>query len=105
MKEQFFHQLGFSPTDRLIMINSDDFGVSHSSNVGAIKAFEEGFITSASLLVAAPWANEALDWWKTHPQYSVGVEVALNSEWQNYRWGPMAPRDKVPSLLDADGFF
>src|SRR5690349_17041499 len=105
MKEKFFQQLGFSPQDRLVMINSDDFGATHSSNVGTIKAFEEGFITSASLLIAAPWANEALDWWSTHRQHSIGVEVALNSEWESYRWGPMSPRDKVRSLLDDDGFF
>ena len=105
MKDHLFRQLGYSPTDRLIMINSDDFGVTHSSNVGTIKAFDEGFITSASLLIAAPWAHEALDWWRTHPQHSIGIEVAINCEWQNYRWGPLAPRDKVRSLLDPDGFF
>ena len=105
MKKKYLEQLGYGENDRLIMINSDDFGVTHSSNVGTIKAFEEGFITSASLLIAAPWASEALDWWSTHRQYSIGVEVALNSEWLSYRWGPMASRDKVPSLLDPDGFF
>ena len=31
--------------------------------------------------------------------------MALTSEWKNYRWGPAAPRDQVPSLLAPDGYF
>ena len=105
MKRKFFEAMGFSEKDRLIIVNSDDFGLCHSSNLGTTLALEEGFATSASLLIAAPWSFEAIDWWKTHPQYSIGVEIALTSEWQNYRFGPMAPREKVPSLIDPDGCF
>jgi hypothetical protein len=34
-----------------------------------------------------------------------GLHVCLSAEWDEPRWGPVAPREQVPSLLDEDGFF
>ena len=105
MKPHLTQQLGYGPEDRLIIINSDDMGITHSANIGTIKALEEGFATAATIITVGPWAAEALDWWSTHRQYSIGIEVAITSEWQTIRWGPLSSRDKVRSLLDKDGFF
>ena len=105
MKDDFFRVLGHSPGDRLLMINSDDFGMCHAANVGTISALTEGFATSAGVLMPCPWAPEALRFWKEHPEVSIGVEIALTSEWEGYRWGPLTPRDRVPSLVDPEGYF
>ncbi len=105
MKKKYLDQLGFTENDKLLMINSDDFGVSHSANVGAIKILTEGFGTSASLIMPGPWAPEAIWWTRLHPEYSIGIEIAITSEWKNVRWGPIASKDRVPSLLDPDGYF
>jgi predicted glycoside hydrolase/deacetylase ChbG (UPF0249 family) len=42
---------------------------------------------------------------KQHPNVSVGIHLVLNSEWKNYRWGPVAGSAAVPSLVDENGFF
>ena len=42
---------------------------------------------------------------KRHPEVSVGIHLTLNSEWRNYRWGPVSGRGAVPTLVDADGYF
>lgn len=97
-------RLGYPATARLLVLHSDDFGMSHSVN----RATEEGFanksITSASILVPCPWFPEAAKFAKEHPELDFGIHLALNSEWTGMRWGPVSGREKVPSLLDLQGF-
>jgi len=54
MREAFCKMLGCSTNGRLLMSNSDDFGMCHAANVGTIRALAEGFATSATLLVLYP---------------------------------------------------
>ncbi|HEX9107958.1 MAG TPA: polysaccharide deacetylase family protein [Longimicrobiales bacterium] len=97
-------RLGYPADARLLVIHADDFGMSHSVNRAIIDAFEHGWITSASLLVPCPWFPEAAAWARAHPDADLGIHLALTSEWTTYRWGPISGRDKVRSLLDAQGY-
>jgi predicted glycoside hydrolase/deacetylase ChbG (UPF0249 family) len=52
-----------------------------------------------------PWYQETVEILKRHPQVAVGIHLTLNSEWKNYRWGPVSGREAVPTLVDGDGYF
>ena len=98
-------RMGYPADARLLMIHADDFGMAHSVDRAIEKALENGWVTSASLMVPCPWYPEVLTWARQHPQADLGIHLVLNSEWSGYRWGPISPRDQVATLLDPQGYF
>lgn len=98
-------RLGYPASARLLIIHADDLGMNHSVNRATFEALEKGWITSASILVPCPWFPEVAHWATQHPNADLGIHLALTSEWTDVRWGPVSAKDKVPSLLDAQGYF
>lgn len=94
-----------TPTPASLIIRTDDVGMSHSVNVGMQRLVSTGLPVSVSVMFACPWYQEAVEILKQHPNVSVGIHLVLNSEWKNYRWGPVAGSAAVPSLVDENGFF
>src|SRR3954471_8186074 len=98
-------RLGYPPGTKLIIVHADDLGETHAVNAAAIKALEGGTVNSASLMVPCPWFPEIADYAKSHPSADFGLHLTITSERVYSRWGSVAPADKVPSLLDENGYF
>src|SRR5687768_18572563 len=79
--------------------------MSHSVNMGLERLIASGLPISVSVMFPTPWYQETVEILKRNPDVSVGIHLTLNSEWKNYRWGPVLGRTAVPSLVDADGYF
>ena len=80
-----------------LIVTGDDFGHAGAINAGIVEAFKEGCLTSASLSVAGPAAEEAADLARDHPSLGIGLHVTLVGQ------RAVAPPDRIPTLVDDDG--
>jgi len=98
-------KLGYPENTKLLMIHADDAGLSHSENQATIKALQNGYVNSYSIMVPCPWFFEMADFAKNNPNYDCGVHLTLTCEWENYKFGPILPVSEVSSLVDQNGYF
>jgi chitin disaccharide deacetylase len=84
----------------MLIVNADDFGRSPGVNRGVAIAHEEGIVSSASLMVRRPAAEEAAAYARQHPRLSVGLHVDLG-EWV-YRDGGWEAVEEVPGPVEEE---
>src|SRR6476469_396533 len=72
-----------------VLLRLDDVGMNHSVNTAIERVAKTGMPFSVSVMFACPWYQEAAEMLKKYPHVTVGVHLVLNSEWRNYRWGPV----------------
>jgi len=98
-------RLGYARDAKLVIVHADDLGMTHSVNAASIKGLESGLVTSASIMVPCPWFPEMADYAKAHTDADLGLHLTLTSERVFYRWGPVASKGNVRSLVDSNGYF
>ncbi len=82
-----------------MIINGDDFGMLREVNEAVRKAHREGVLTSASIMVNMPAAEEAVEIAKELPGLGVGVHLNLSKA------RPICKEPVVKCLLNRDGEF
>ena len=102
-EKSFAERLGWKSNDVVVILHVDDVGMSHSSNLGAIETTEHGVATSLAVMMPCPWVPEIAKYLKAHPDLDCGLHLALTSEWELYRWPPLAGKARVPGLVDEQG--
>jgi predicted glycoside hydrolase/deacetylase ChbG (UPF0249 family) len=98
-------RLGYPPDAILLIVNGDDVGVSHAANQATIASLERGLMTSATIMVPAPWFPEIAEYARARTEASFGLHLVHTSEWKGFKWGPVAGRSVVPGLVDPQGYF
>ncbi|MGB3005209.1 MAG: ChbG/HpnK family deacetylase [Chitinophagaceae bacterium] len=88
-----------------LLFRLDDIGMCHSVNLAAKQVLETGMPVSMSVMVPCAWFAEGAELLKKYPNVSVGIHLTLNAEWKQYRWGPVAGVNTVPTLIDSMGYF
>lgn len=97
-------RMGYPADAKLLILHADDLGLAHSVDAASLDALATGAVSSASIMMTTPWITEVAAWAKTHPDADLGIHLTLTSEWHTYRWGSVAPKDSVSSLVDSAGF-
>ena len=65
---------------KLLIVTADDFGISRGVNRGIVEAHRAGILTSTSLMVNRPAAEQAADVGRACPDLSVGLHLELDAD-------------------------
>ncbi len=82
-----------------LILTADDFGMAVAVNEAVECGHREGVLTTASLMVGAPAAADAVERARRLARLRVGLHVVL------MEGRPVLPADRVPDLVDGDGAF
>jgi len=85
--------------ERSLIVNADDFGASEQVNEAIIRAFNDGVLTSASLMVTGEAVEQAVMLAKENPGLAVGIHLVT------VVGRSVLPHREIPSLVDEEGNF
>ncbi|HUB49476.1 MAG TPA: hopanoid biosynthesis-associated protein HpnK [Acetobacteraceae bacterium] len=82
-----------------VILSADDFGLSEAVNAAVERAYREGALNSASLMVAGPAAADAVRRARALPGLRVGLHLVV------IEGQATLPPAAIPDLVDASGWF
>ena len=87
-----------------LIVNADDFGLSAGVNAGIVQAHRRGIVTSASLMVRQPAAEQAAALARRLPRLGVGLHLDLwESVYRDGQWIRLyAWTDEEPAAIERE---
>jgi hopanoid biosynthesis associated protein HpnK len=82
-----------------LIVNADDFGLSEEVNEAIIRAYKEGVLTSASLMVTGAAFDGAVKLARENPGLAIGIHLVT------VVGRSVLPHKEIPSLVDKRGNF
>ena len=82
-----------------LILNADDFGLCPGVNHGILEAIKEGVVTSTTLMINMPYAEEAIKLAQKNDLNCVGLHLSLTAG------EPVSNPDDIPSLVSEEGVF
>lgn len=82
-----------------VILTGDDFGLAPPVNEAIIDANRRGTLTTASLMIGARFAKEAVEGARQCSALKVGLHLVL------VEGNPVLPPERIPDLVDASGAF
>jgi chitin disaccharide deacetylase len=80
-----------------LIVNADDLGLTPGVNRGLLRAFQDGIVTSASLLVTGSALEHAVALAQQNPELDIGLHLALVEE------RAASDPGMLPTLVDETG--
>lgn len=87
-------------SERMLLINADDFGIYAAANDAIVETLDRGLVGSCSLMVPAPGAGEAVQILTDRPELAFGIHLSLVTDFPTQRREPLTGGR---SLVDAHG--
>lgn len=81
-----------------VIVNGDDLGIDHHVNETLFHLMEKGRLTSATLMISTPAAEEAMQHLRAFPHVSFGVHLNLTYHW------PLTQQAALRPLLNEEGY-
>ncbi len=96
--------LGYPKDARLLILNIDDYGFCLTANHSAMETLENGTASSTTVMTPPAWSKHAIKQLQDRNHIRHGVHLTTISEHEIYRWRPLTSPNKIPTLVDGEGF-
>ncbi len=89
-----------------VVLRCDDFGSAEGANEAILELAQSGMAKNISILVCGAFAQSGASRLSSLPkEVNLGIHLAINSEWDIVKWGPVAESSKQSVLVDSKGYF
>ena len=85
-----------------LILHADDFGTSDDTVHATIECFQQGVLTSASIMPGMPATAQATEFARAHPELDFGVHLTFVGD-EHER--PLSPPHEIPALVSPAGGF